>query len=89
LAAEKAAKLTPLEVALIDMDMTAAFGQPDGNLRLLDVVVQVVKGRAYTVYVIELTVVIVAIAVAETGRVGITDFYVTNLGLEAPPLAVM
>src|SRR5947208_2340738 len=79
-AARKYSKLSDLDQALLDMYMTAAFMRPDSHLKLLEAITTVSHRRTILIYVIEIEVAIISLAVSPvTGKVGIADFVPTNL----------
>jgi hypothetical protein len=84
LAAEKASKLSELEVAIIDMYIEAAFLRPDSHLTFLDTATTVVNGRNFDIYVVELEIMIVSLVISDRGKVGILDFFVSR-SLFLPP----
>jgi hypothetical protein len=87
-AAEKAGLLSDLEVALLDLHLTAAFRRPDSHLHFVDHAVTVINGRIYEIFVIQIEVAMLSLVISDRGRVGITDFHITNLFVEPPSLVL-
>ena len=82
-AKEKAELLSPLEVAHIDMSVTAAFTRPDSYIRLVDAFSAVQQGSLFHFYVIELPELALVLAVSRSGKMAIIDFVVfENLGAQ-------
>jgi len=75
-AKKKADLLTALEIAHIDMCVTAAFTQPDSYVRLVDAFSSVQQGSLFQFYVIELSELALVLAVSRTEKMAIIDFVV-------------
>lgn len=82
-AKEKASLLSPLELAHLDMCLTAAFARPDSYIRIVDHFIAEQQGSAFDFYVIELTELAFVLVVSKTGRMAITDFWLyAYLGIQ-------
>jgi hypothetical protein len=82
-AKQKAALLTPLELAHIDMCVTAAFTRPDSYVRLVDAFTAEQQGSIFDFYVIELAELAFVLAVSRSGKMAIIDFVVfDSLGIQ-------
>jgi hypothetical protein len=85
-ALEKANGLSELECALLDMHMTAAFSRPDSHLRLIDYIRAKQHGVWFDIFVIEIEIALISLAISAAGKVGIIDFhFYKGLGI-APEL---
>ena len=76
-AAAKAARLTPLETALVDMQVTAAFLRPDLYVALVDTATAIINGQVIEIYVIQIDGVALSLAFSMHGVVAILDFWIT------------
>jgi hypothetical protein len=83
-AKKKAALLTPLELAHIDMCVTAAFVRPDSYIRLVDAFRCEQQGSIFDYFVIELADLAFVLVVSQSGKMAITDFVIFE-DLEASP----
>ena len=73
-AKEKAERLTPLELAHLDMCLTAAFARPDSYIRIVDYFTQERHGSVFDFYQLELTELAFILVVSRTGKMAIVDF---------------
>jgi hypothetical protein len=83
-AAEKAARLSSLEMAVLDMAVTAAFMRPDGHLRLIDARQRIVETRVFELYTIEIECAVLSLVFGPNGRVAVLDFELTCPLLDVP-----
>ena len=81
-AAAKAACLSPLETALMDMAVTAAFMRPDSHLLLVDTAQRIVDTRIFEIYVIQIECAMLSLVFAPQGRIALLDFELTRPLLE-------
>jgi hypothetical protein len=71
----KANKLSGVELAVLDLHVTAAFLRPDSYVQVLDSIRTFQHGRLFDILVVEIDVAIICFAFSGTGRIGITDFF--------------
>jgi hypothetical protein len=57
IAAQKARSLSPLDLALLDLHVTAAFRRPDLYVALIDTATAFENGQIFEIFVVQLDVV--------------------------------
>jgi hypothetical protein len=84
-AAAKAAQLSPIETALLDMAVTAAFNRPDSYLSLVAVERHLVETKVFEIYVIQIECAVMSLVFGSSGRIALLDFVLTCPLLEEVP----
>lgn len=77
-AKEKADRLTPLELAHLDMCLTAAFARPDSYIRIAEYFTTQRNGSVFDFYNIELSDLAFVLVVSQSGKMAILDFVLFN-----------
>jgi hypothetical protein len=83
-AAEKAARLSPLETAALNMAITAAFSRPDSHLSVVYTEQRLVETKCYEIFVIQIDCAMLSLVFGPSGRVALLDFELTLPLLEVP-----
>jgi hypothetical protein len=84
-AEEKAARLSPLELAHLDMCVTAAFTRPDSYIRVIEYFRAPLHGSVFDFYHIELAEMAFILVVSRTGKMAILDFVLFDDLTTQPP----
>jgi hypothetical protein len=77
-ALEKVAKLTDLELAILDMHVAAAFMRPDSHLEIVDYIPTKRGGRMYEIFVVQIDIALLVLVLSEGGRLGVNDIHLTR-----------
>ena len=83
-AAEKAARLSPLEAAILDMAITAAFMRPDSQIYLVDTGQHIVETSVFQLYVMQIECAMLSLVFGPNGRIAVLDFELIHPLLDIP-----